>query len=82
MHIVILCFNSVVITIKLIIMHTKVIISEIQRLSMSEQMYIAEVIIKTVRKKESEVQMEIASEALYNEYATNKELTIFTNLGK
>ena len=43
-------------------------------------MYIAEMIIKTVRKKESKNQMEFAVEQLYNEYATNKELTVFTNI--
>ena len=43
-------------------------------------MYIAEMIIKSVRKKESKNQMEFVAEQLYNEYATNKELTIFTNI--
>ncbi|MEA2043644.1 MAG: hypothetical protein U9N85_13965 [Bacteroidota bacterium] len=56
------------------------IINEIQRLPISRQMYIAEMIIKSVRKKESKNQMELAAEQLYNEYATNKELTLFTNI--
>ena len=61
-------------------MQTYTIINEIQRLSISRQMYIAEMIIKSVRKKESTKQMELAAEQLYNEYETNKELTIFTNI--
>ena len=61
-------------------MQTYTIINEIQRLPISRQMYIAEMIIKSVRKKESKNQMQHATEQLYNEYATNKELTIFTNI--
>ncbi len=61
-------------------MQTYTIINEIQRLPISKQMYIAEMIIKSVRKKESKNQMEFAAEQLYNEYATNNELTVFTNI--
>ena len=61
-------------------MRTYTLINEIQRLPISRQMYIAEMIIKSVRKKESKNQMQLAAEQLYNEYATNKELTIFTNI--
>ncbi|MCD4794931.1 MAG: hypothetical protein K8R54_16980 [Bacteroidales bacterium] len=61
-------------------MHTYSIINEIQKLSISEQMYIAETIIKSMRKSENNNQMLFAAEELYNEYKTNKELTIFTNI--
>ena len=61
-------------------MQTYTLLNEIQRLPVSRQMYIAEIIIKSVRKKESKNQMELAAEQLYNEYATNKELTVFTNI--
>ena len=60
-------------------MQTYTLINEIQRLPISRQMYITKMIIKSVRRKESKNQMQLASEQLYNEYATNKELTIFTN---
>lgn len=61
-------------------MHTYSIINEIQKLSISEQMYIAETIIKSMRKSENNNQMLFAAEELYNEYKTNKELTVFTNI--
>ena len=61
-------------------MQTQTIITEIQKLSFSKQIYIAEMVLKSVRQKEAKNQMELAAELLYDEYATNKELTIFTNL--
>jgi len=56
------------------------IIYEIQRLPFAKQIYIAEWIIKSIRKRETKSQMEIASEKLYNDYLNDKELTIFTNI--
>lgn len=61
-------------------METYTMINEIQKLSMPQQMYIAEMIIKSMRKIESKNQMEFAAGQLYNDYATNKELTLFTNI--
>ena len=61
-------------------MQTYTLMNEIQSLPVPQQMYIAEMIIKTARIKESKTQMEFAAEQLYNEYTTNKELTIFTNI--
>ena len=61
-------------------MQTYTIINEIQKMSISEQMYIAETIIKSMRKSENNNQMLFAAEELYNDYKTNKELTVFTNI--
>lgn len=61
-------------------MQTYTLINEIRQLSLAKQMYIAEMIIKTVRKQGNKSQMELASEQLMNEYETNKELTVFTSI--
>lgn len=61
-------------------METIAILHEIQRLPLSKQIYIAELIIKSVRQRENKSQMEVAAGKLYKDYLNNKELTVFTNL--
>ena len=46
-------------------MQTYTIINEIQKLSISEQMYIAETILKSMRKTENNNQMLFAEELLF-----------------
>jgi hypothetical protein len=61
-------------------METITLIHEIQKLPFVNQIYIAEWILKSIRQKETKNQMEIAADKLYNDYLTDKELTVFTNL--
>jgi hypothetical protein len=61
-------------------MKTKELISEIQKLPLMKRIYVIEHSIRLIRKQEEERQMEIAAEALYEDYKDNKELTAFTNL--
>ncbi len=61
-------------------MKTKELISEIQKLPLMKRIYVIEHSIRLIRKQEEERQMEIAAEALYEDYMNNKELTEFTNL--
>jgi hypothetical protein len=61
-------------------METLNIIQEIQQLPLDRQIYIAERILKTIRKKEIKSEMEHAANKLYKEYISNNELTIFTDI--
>ena len=60
-------------------METLEIMHNINRLSMSQQMLIAEQIIHSVRKKQ-QASLELASERLYADYASDENLTVFTKL--
>ncbi len=61
-------------------METVKLLDEIKRLPVSEQMFIAESIIKNARKNKLIEQMSYAAEELYDEYFNNKELTAFTDI--
>ena len=61
-------------------MKAKDIIKEIQRLPLSKQMLVAELILKSIRERELKEKMEKAVDDLMNDYLTDKELTIFTNI--
>ncbi len=61
-------------------MRTIDILKEINKLPLSERLYILEKTIQSLKGNEEQNQMMIASEALAEEYKTNKELTAFTNL--
>lgn len=56
------------------------IIQEIQRLPISKRFYVVEETIKSIKKEEMSHQMELAANELYNDYATDKNLTAFTSL--
>jgi hypothetical protein len=56
------------------------IIQEIQRLPLTKRFYIVEETIKSIKKEEMSHQMELAANELYNDYATDKNLTEFTSL--
>ena len=55
------------------------LIQEIQRLPLAQRFYIMEETLKSIRKEEVGYQMEKAAEELYNDYATDEELTAFTS---
>ena len=61
------------------IMETLEIIRNINCLPISQQMLIAERIINSVRKREQQ-SLETAAERLYEDYMTDENLTIFTQL--
>ena len=61
-------------------MRTNEILREIKRLPVSKRIYLVEKIIHSIRLQEDENAMLIASDALYADYATNKDLTAFTNI--
>lgn len=56
------------------------IIEKIQELPFNEKMYVIEKSISLIRKQELQNQMQLAAEALYEDYAADKELTVFTQL--
>jgi hypothetical protein len=61
-------------------METLEILQEIQRLPLNKRFYVVEETIKSIKKEEIGNQMELAAKELYNEYATDKNLTAFTSL--
>jgi hypothetical protein len=56
------------------------IIKEIKRLPLSKRFYIVEETIKSIKNEEVSQQMELAVNELYNDYNTDKELTVFTSI--
>ena len=61
-------------------MGTADIIMEIQRLTLDKKFYVVEETLKSIRKDETNRQMEIAVEELYTDYKNDMELTSFTTL--
>ncbi len=61
-------------------MKAKEIIKEIQRLPLTKQMLVAELILKSIRERELKEKMEKAADELLDDYLTDNELTIFTNI--
>ncbi len=56
------------------------LITEIEKLPVSEQMLVVERALHGIRMIEVKNQMRRAAELLYNDYATDTELTAFTAL--
>lgn len=61
-------------------MGTPEIIKEIEKLSVPERLFLIEQTLKKIRSAAVYDQMTLAAEDLADEYRTNKELTIFSNL--
>jgi hypothetical protein len=61
-------------------METREIIKAIKRLPISKRMLIVESTLKTIRESETQNIMTIAAEALFEDYKSNKELTVFSQL--
>lgn len=61
-------------------METKTILEQIDKLPTDEKMLIIEQTIKNIRQKEKKEKMKKAVSELREEYKSNKELTIFTDI--
>jgi len=61
-------------------MFTTDLIKEIQRLPLSKRVYVVEETLKSIKREESQNQMKLAADELYEDYVNDKELTIFTSL--
>jgi hypothetical protein len=60
-------------------MTTTAIIKEINKLPLTEKLLLVEKTLKNIRQQK-EHSLDHAVKALYNDYKSNKELTIFTKL--
>lgn len=61
-------------------MKTKELIKEIEKLPVRDRIYVIERSMNLIRKQEKEDQMKKAADELYEDYLTDNELTVFTNL--
>jgi len=61
-------------------MRTTEIIKEIQRLPMQKRILVIEKNIHSIRKEEETILLKKAAAALYSDYKSDKELTMFTEL--
>jgi hypothetical protein len=61
-------------------MRTTEIIKEIQNLPIRKRIYVLEKTIHSLGKQEDAIQMRKAADALYADYNSDKELTVFTTL--
>ena len=61
-------------------MEVKSIVQEINRLPLNKKFYVVEETIKSIKREETNYQLEFAADALYNDYVNDNELTAFTAL--
>lgn len=61
-------------------MRTNELIKEIQRLPISKRIYVVEKTIQSIRTQEDKNVMKKAADALFSDYKTDPELTVFTQL--
>jgi hypothetical protein len=61
-------------------MGTKELIREIQRLPIGKRMLVIERTLKSIRESELKKKMDKAVDSLLEDYRTDKELTIFTDI--
>ena len=61
-------------------MQTLDLLKEINRLPLNKKFYIIEETLKSIKREELDDRMESAVKEMYSEYATNKELTAFTEI--
>ena len=61
-------------------MEISTLISEIQHLPLTERFYIVEETIKSIKKEDGKLQMELAARQLAEDYTSDTELTAFTSL--
>jgi len=54
------------------------LLEQIQRLPVSQQLFLIEETLKFIQKEEAGHQMELAANVLYNDYVNDIELTVFT----
>ena len=61
-------------------MKTKELIKEIQRLPINERILIVERTLKSIRMNQSKKRMEKAANVLHEDYRSDDELTVFTDI--
>jgi hypothetical protein len=61
-------------------MQTLDIMQEINQLPLDKKFWVIEETLKAIKREEIKHQMELGVNTLFEEYETNKELTIFTTL--
>ena len=61
-------------------METKEIMTAIKKLPVGKRMLIVEKTLKTIREIETKKEMIKAVDVLFNDYVSDKELTVFTQL--
>jgi 23S rRNA C2498 (ribose-2'-O)-methylase RlmM len=61
-------------------MQTTDIIHEILQLPVNKRFYVVEETLKSIKKEEMNHQMELAAAVLYDDYANDENLTVFTGL--
>jgi hypothetical protein len=61
-------------------MGTSEIITEINKLPVSQRLTLIELTIKKIREEEKKNRLKFAAEKLYDDYATDPELTAFSSL--
>lgn len=61
-------------------MQTLELIREIRRLPLSQQFFVMEEMLKSIKKGETQRQLALAAEELYQDYMNDQELTAFTTL--
>jgi hypothetical protein len=61
-------------------MRTNEIIKEIKKLPIPERIYVIEKTIHSIRKQEVSNQIKQASDTLYTDYVSDKELTAFSEI--
>lgn len=61
-------------------MQTLELIREIRRLPLSQQFFVMEEMLKSIKKEETQRQLALAAEELYQDYMNDQELTAFTTL--
>ena len=61
-------------------METKVILDEINKLPVEDKMFVIERTIKSIRENEIKEKIAKAVSELMEEYRSNKELTVFTEI--
>lgn len=57
------------------------ILRELERLPLTERLFVIERTLKSIRT-EKEKSLKVAVDSLYNDYKSDKELTVFTQLDK
>lgn len=61
-------------------MGTSEIISEINKLPISQRLTLIELTLKKIKEEEKKNQLSIAAEKLYSDYSSDPELTVFSSL--
>ncbi|MEI7423267.1 MAG: hypothetical protein WCK18_14275 [Prolixibacteraceae bacterium] len=61
-------------------MRTSELIKEIEKLTVQKRIFVIEKTLQSIRKNEENSQMKKAAEILYDDYTTDSELTVISDL--